>query len=94
MAKATPAAIALYGKAGAFEMSRVPCIERYSQFIAPRGTVHLSSEFLVYFYYQLMHYNPKWTFYLAQLICQICKMRKIWKSWSNKVIADANYEDN
>lgn len=41
MAKATPAAIALYGKAGAFEMSRVPCIERYSQFIAPRGTKRL-----------------------------------------------------
>jgi len=38
MAKATPAAIALYGKAGAFEMSRVPCIERYSQFVAPLGT--------------------------------------------------------
>lgn len=39
MAKATPRShCTLRGKAGAFEMSRVPCIERYSQFIAPLGT--------------------------------------------------------
>lgn len=37
MAKAIPAAIALYGKAEAFETSRVLCIERYSQFIVSFG---------------------------------------------------------
>lgn len=61
MAKATPAAIALYGKTRAFEMSRVPCIERYSQFIAPLGTkrplislVRISCIFLLLTY--ALHY--------------------------------------
>jgi len=51
MAKATPAAIALYGKTEAFEMSRVPCIERYSQFIAlletNRPLIRISCIFLL-----------------------------------------------
>ena len=74
MAKATPAAIALYGKTGAFEMSRVPRTEFAIYRFARNKEIssHLSSEFLVYFYYELVHYIiPKWMFRLMQLICQM-----------------------
>lgn len=63
MAKAIPpAAIALYGKAGAFEMSRVPCIERYSQFIASlaeQRELSLSSDPLYVFIINLCTTVPK-----------------------------------
>lgn len=91
MAKATPAAIALYRKAGAFEMSRVPCIERYSQFIRythgtkrpPISRPGISCILLLLTYVRALHCVAQSAFHLSRSINLLLnEQHRTQREWS------------